>query len=69
VPHVIMELLGTKLVAPPPLAEDIPSPPTVEGEVVEGCPVVVCAPSPQVVSAKSAALGAGLTTPLIGRPI
>jgi hypothetical protein len=35
-PHVIKELLGAKLVTPPPLAEDIPSAPAVEGEVVEG---------------------------------
>jgi hypothetical protein len=36
VPCVVKELLGATLVAPPSSAEDIPSPPVVEGEVVEG---------------------------------
>jgi hypothetical protein len=31
---------------PPPTVEDTPSPPAVEGKVVEGCSLVVCAPSP-----------------------
>jgi hypothetical protein len=58
-PHVIKELLGAKLVTPPPLAEDIPSAPAVEGEVVEGVQRSVCAPSPPAASAEPTALGAG----------
>jgi hypothetical protein len=42
VPHVVKELLGARLVTPPPLAKDIPSPPVVESMVVKGCPAVVC---------------------------
>jgi hypothetical protein len=33
---VLMPGPGAKLVTPPPSAEDIPSPPAVDGEVVEG---------------------------------
>jgi hypothetical protein len=50
-------------VTTPTSAEDIPSPPAVEGEVVEGCPAVVCALSPPVASVEPAALGQVLTPP------
>jgi hypothetical protein len=49
--------------SPPPLAEDIPSPPVVEGEVVEGCHAVICAPSPPVANAEPATLGQVLAAP------
>jgi hypothetical protein len=52
VPRVIQELLGAKLVTPPPSSEDIPSPLTVDGEVVEGC-----------LAAEPADLGIGLAMP------
>jgi hypothetical protein len=52
VPHIIEELLGAKLVAPPSSSEDIPSSSVVAGEVVEGC---ICAPSPPIVSASMVA--------------
>jgi hypothetical protein len=52
VPRVIQELLGAKLVTPPPSSEDIPSPLTVDGEVVEGC-----------LAAEPANLGIGLAVP------
>jgi hypothetical protein len=47
VPHVIEELLGREVVAPPPpLVEDIPCPLAMGGKVVEECPMVICTPSP-----------------------
>jgi hypothetical protein len=69
VPRVVEELLGIKLVTPPPPStKDIPSPPAVEGEVVERCtPAIVCAPSHPAVSGESAALGAHQQVRLIGR--
>jgi hypothetical protein len=51
VPRIVEELLGTKLVAPPPLTKDTPYPPTVVGKVVEGCSVAICAPPPSFGSA------------------
>jgi hypothetical protein len=41
VPHYIEELLGRELVASPPSAEDILSPPAVDNKVVVGRPVAV----------------------------
>jgi hypothetical protein len=67
VPRVIEELLDTKLVAPPPSAKDIPSPLAMEGEGVQGCPVIVCPSSPLTVRAELAALGVGLA-PLLAGP-
>jgi hypothetical protein len=48
VPHVVEELLGREVVAPPPLPsfKDIPCPLAMGGKVVEECPMVVCTPSP-----------------------
>jgi hypothetical protein len=57
VARVVKELLSAKLVTPHPSTEDIPSPPVVEGEVMEGCPVLIGFPSPLAASAKPAALG------------
>jgi hypothetical protein len=47
VPHVVEELLGREVVAPPPppSVEDIPCPLAMGGKVVE-CPMVICTPSP-----------------------
>jgi hypothetical protein len=41
VPHYIEEILGRELVASPPSAEDILSPPAVDNKVVVGRPVAV----------------------------
>jgi hypothetical protein len=57
VPHVVEELLGREVVAPPPTFppsstpplpsfKDIPCPLAMGGKVVEECPMVVCTPSP-----------------------
>jgi hypothetical protein len=51
VPHIIDELLGRELVAPPPLTVVIPSPPSVEGRAVEGRSVAVYAHDPPSVGA------------------
>jgi hypothetical protein len=51
VPHIIDELLGRELVTPPPSTEVIPSPSSVEGRVVEGCSVAICAHGPPSVGA------------------
>jgi hypothetical protein len=51
VPHIIDELLARWLVAPPPSTEVIPSPPSVEGRVMEGRSVAVCALGPPLVGA------------------
>jgi hypothetical protein len=64
VARVVKELLGAKLVTPHPSTEDIPSPPVVEGEVMEGCPVLIGFPSPLAASAKPAALGVAPPPPL-----
>jgi hypothetical protein len=51
VPRVVEELLGAKLVAPPPSTVDNPSPLAVGGKVEEGFSMIICAPSLSTVTA------------------